>query len=66
MTRQEQPAHQIFLLPTVKLDNRLPIDIEYNLSGEKGLIKAGTSAAVTSVSYLVRDMFPDFKFQCFR
>lgn len=51
-TQHEQPTHQIFLLPTVKLDNRLPIDLQYNLSGEKGRIKAGTSADVTSVRIL--------------
>lgn len=49
-TQYEQPVHHIYLLPTVKLDNRLPIDIQFNLSGERGRIKAGTSSAVTSVN----------------
>lgn len=49
-TQYEQPVHHIYLLPTVKLDNRLPIDIQFNLSGERGRIKAGTSESVTSVN----------------
>ncbi|KAG5879440.1 hypothetical protein JTB14_025696 [Gonioctena quinquepunctata] len=47
--RFEQPAHRIYLFPTLKLENLLPHDIHYVLSGEVGLIKAGESAALTEV-----------------
>ncbi|KAJ8974055.1 hypothetical protein NQ317_002301 [Molorchus minor] len=45
----EQPAHRIVLLPTVKLENLLPLDIGYNLSGEQGVIRGGSCAAITAV-----------------
>ncbi|KAJ8920133.1 hypothetical protein NQ315_011790 [Exocentrus adspersus] len=48
-TRCDQPAHRIYLWPTVKLENLLPIDVSYNLSGEKGYVKAGAYTAVTSI-----------------
>ncbi|CAG9818576.1 unnamed protein product [Phaedon cochleariae] len=48
-SRYVQPAHRIHLLPTVKLENLLPVDISYALSGEKGSIKAGSIASITSV-----------------
>ncbi|KAJ8964860.1 hypothetical protein NQ314_004578 [Rhamnusium bicolor] len=48
-TRFEQPAHRIVLLPTVKLENLLPLDIYYSLSGEQGHIKAGASTSVTTI-----------------
>nr|CAI5831310.1 unnamed protein product [Callosobruchus analis] len=48
-SRYEQPAHRIFLWPTVKLENLLPVDIDYVLSGEKGRIKAGAIASITTV-----------------
>ncbi|CAH1990127.1 unnamed protein product [Acanthoscelides obtectus] len=47
--RYEQPAHRIFLWPTIKLENLLPVDIDYVLSGEKGRIKAGATASITTV-----------------
>nr|XP_015839049.1 PREDICTED: vacuolar protein sorting-associated protein 13D isoform X1 [Tribolium castaneum] len=44
-----QPAHRIILLPAVKLCNLLPIDLSYNLSGDKGRVSAGSNAAITNV-----------------
>ncbi|RZC42308.1 vacuolar protein sorting-associated protein 13D [Asbolus verrucosus] len=44
-----QPAHRIILLPAVKLCNLLPIDLNYNISGDKGRVKAGSNAAITNV-----------------
>lgn len=49
-TRYDQPAHRIYLWPSVKLENLLPIDIFYNISGETGHVKAGAQAAITTVS----------------
>lgn len=51
-SRFEQPAHKIILLPTVKLENLLPIDMDYQLCAVRGRIKPGSSVAVTSVSLL--------------
>ncbi|XP_074028701.1 vacuolar protein sorting 13D [Leptinotarsa decemlineata] len=48
-SRFEQPAHRIHLLPTVKLENLLPIDMHYVVNGEVTLIKAGSNAALTGV-----------------
>ncbi|XP_050302982.1 intermembrane lipid transfer protein Vps13D isoform X2 [Anthonomus grandis grandis] len=49
-TRVEQPAHRIFLHPTVKIVNLLPVDMQYIISKEKGVIKAGQNAALTSIN----------------
>lgn len=49
-TRVKQPAHRIILYPSVKLVNLLPVDMQYVLAGEKGIVKAGQQAAFTHVS----------------
>ncbi|XP_066151224.1 intermembrane lipid transfer protein Vps13D isoform X2 [Euwallacea fornicatus] len=48
-TRIKQPSHKIILYPTVKVQNLLPVDMQYSISGEKGIIKAGQHAALTHV-----------------
>lgn len=48
-TRVKQPAHRIILYPSVKLVNLLPVDMQYVLAGEKGIVKAGQQAAFTHV-----------------
>lgn len=45
----DQPAHRIILLPTLKLVNLLPVDLNYNLSGFFGCIKAGANSSITDV-----------------
>lgn len=47
---QGQPAHRIYFLPSIKVCNLLPIDLNYNMLGEKGRIGPGASAAITTVS----------------
>lgn len=56
-TRMEQPAHKIILYPTVKLVNLLPVDMQYVISGEKGIIKAGQNAALTNVGSVLCQVF---------
>ncbi|CAH1134889.1 unnamed protein product [Ceutorhynchus assimilis] len=48
-TRIEQPAHRIILYPTVKLVNLLPVDMQFFMAGEKGIVKAGQNASLTNV-----------------
>uniref|UniRef100_A0AAR5PHD2 UBA domain-containing protein n=1 Tax=Dendroctonus ponderosae TaxID=77166 RepID=A0AAR5PHD2_DENPD len=48
-TRMEQLAHRITLHPTLKLVNLLPVDMQYVILGESGIVKAGQKAALTHV-----------------
>lgn len=48
-TRMEQLAHRITLHPTLKLVNLLPVDMQYIILGESGIVKAGQKAALTHV-----------------
>lgn len=45
----DQPAHKIILLPTLKLVNLLPVDLNYNLCGFVGRIQAGSNATITDI-----------------
>ncbi|KAL3268817.1 hypothetical protein HHI36_007913 [Cryptolaemus montrouzieri] len=48
--KNDQPAHKITLLPTVKIVNLLPIDLIYKIKCDNGRVTSGSSSALTSVN----------------
>lgn len=52
-SRFEQPAHTIFLCPAIVIENLLPADIHYTISGQKGFIKASNSTTIHNVLLLI-------------
>ncbi|XP_028134062.1 intermembrane lipid transfer protein Vps13D [Diabrotica virgifera virgifera] len=46
---RHEPAHTIFLLPVVAIENLLPVDMRYTLSAQQGIIKTNASTTVHNV-----------------
>ncbi|XP_056631377.1 intermembrane lipid transfer protein Vps13D [Diorhabda sublineata] len=44
-----EPAHTIYLLPAVAIENLLPVDMQYTIAEQNGVIKAGGSTTVHHV-----------------
>ncbi|CAG9856524.1 unnamed protein product [Phyllotreta striolata] len=45
----DQPAHTIYILPVIIIENLLPVDLQYSIFEQKGLIKSCSSATIEKV-----------------